>query len=191
MSISNNIRLIGLSGTNGAGKDSAGDLLQRKFGYTFVSVSDFLREEASRRDLPHERKFLSQISREWRSKLGEGALVLKVIEGMDATQPNPLVISSIRAKGEVETLHEHGGVVLWIDADPRLRYERITRNSRGRTEDNKTFEEFLNEEKIEMEGLPGSQGLCMQDVKNSSDFIIDNSNSMAELEEGLKKVLSK
>lgn len=187
MSISNKLQFIGLSGTNGAGKDSAAVLLKERFGYTFISVSDLLRQEASRRDLPHERKYLSQISGEWRGELGEGALVQKAIEASPTEQ---LVISSIRAKGEADIIHQCGGIVLWIDAESHLRYERITQNNRGRNEDKKTFEEFLAEEKIEMEGLPGSQGLCMQDVKAVSDFIIDNSNSMKELEEDLKKILA-
>jgi broad-specificity NMP kinase len=38
------VTIIGLSGTNGAGKDAAGHTLALKHNYLFVSVTDLLRE---------------------------------------------------------------------------------------------------------------------------------------------------
>lgn len=45
-------------------------------------------------------------------------------------------------------MHELGGIVVWADADPKIRYERVVGRSRS-TEDKKTFEEFLQEEQAE------------------------------------------
>ena len=69
------IQIIGLSGTNGAGKDTVGELLAERYGYLFISVTELLRDEARRRGLPVERRYLRQISAEWRRESGLGVLV--------------------------------------------------------------------------------------------------------------------
>ena len=45
-------------------------------------------------------------------------------------------------------MHALGGPVIWVDADQRVRYERITKNAAVRNraeEDNKTFEQIQAE----------------------------------------------
>lgn len=56
--------IIGLAGTNGAGKDTLGDLRLSRHNARKVSLSDILRAEADKRGLPHERIHLSRISTE-------------------------------------------------------------------------------------------------------------------------------
>ena len=56
------MKIIGIGGTNGSGKDTVGHMLVERYNWLFVSVSDFLREEARRRHLPVERQHLSSIS---------------------------------------------------------------------------------------------------------------------------------
>ena len=61
-------------------------------------------------------------------------------------------MASLRNPGEADESSKLGGTMVWIDADPRVRYERIQANAqRGRhDEDNKTFEEFQAEEAVEI-----------------------------------------
>ena len=77
MTTSNKLQIIGIAGTNGAGKDTVGELLAEHYGYLFVSVTELLRAEARRRGLPVEREVLRSISAEWRRELGLGVLVDK------------------------------------------------------------------------------------------------------------------
>jgi cytidylate kinase len=67
------MRLIGISGTNGSGKDTLGEILAKDFGWFFVSISDLLRHEAKNRGLEVERRNLRKISAEWRKKYGVAA----------------------------------------------------------------------------------------------------------------------
>lgn len=177
-------RVIGISGTNGSGKDSTGHLLERKAGFKFVSITDILRHEATKRGLPIEREVLREISREWREARGGGVLVEETIAHYEKTYqkdfPAGIVIASLRNHAEPDAIHEHGGTVLWIDADPKLRYERIQRNKSARgesraLEDNKTFEEFVAEENSEMFGYSDDpNSLKTVDVKNKSDITVIN-----------------
>jgi len=173
------MKLIGLAGTNGAGKDSVGEILAREHGYKFVSVTDLLRAECRKRGLPLERENLRLISAEWRKSGGLGVLVDKAVELFKASKGDyaGLVMASMRNPGEADRVHELGGTMLWIDADPQVRYERVF--SRQRTsEDNKTFEQFANEEKAEMESnSKDPTALNMSAVKSKCDLTILNEGS--------------
>lgn len=173
--------LIGISGTNGAGKDTVGHILAEKFGYIFVSVTDSLREEARRRGLEPARENLRVISADWRREFGLAVLVDKTIEHQkDAVQGRAgLVVASLRNPAEADRIHELGGIVLWIDADARVRYDRIQANAVTRdraAEDKKTFEQFVAEEDAEMHRASGADAatLDMSAVKDRADKIIIN-----------------
>lgn len=178
--MSNNFRIIGLAGTNGSGKDTVGHVLADHYRYFFISVTDLLRNEAKRRGLPVEREVLRTISAEWRRESGLGVLIDKAVAEYDKVveqYPGGLVMASLRNPGEAERVHKLGGTVMWVDADPRVRYDRVQANaaSRGRTEeDSKTFEEFMAEEAAEMQSSGDSATLNMLGVKERSDIFLQN-----------------
>lgn len=190
-----NLSIIGLSGTNGSGKDSVGQILADQHGYFFMSVTELLRDEAKRRGLAVERENLRAISAEWRRELGLGVLVDKAVAEYEIIKDNykGLVIASLRNPGEADRVHEFEGTVIWVDADARVRYDRIQANKhhRGRAEeDNKTFEEFLDEEKAEMQHEGDEATLNMQGVKDKSDLtLINNFDNLDDFASYITKTL--
>lgn len=177
-----NLKIIGLSGTNGSGKDTVGHILADQYGYYFISVTDLLRDEAKKRGLPVERQYLRQISAEWRRELGLGMLIDKALIEYKKVESHyqGLVMASLRNPGEADRVHELNGTVIWIDATPELRYARVQDNmsQRGRAgEDSKTFEEFMNEEKVEMQSSGDKATLNMLGVKIKADITLMNNFS--------------
>jgi dephospho-CoA kinase len=161
-----NIKLLGISGTNGSGKDSLGEMLAKRHGWLFVSVADLLREEARRRGLPIERENLRAIGVEWRREFGLGVLVDKAFEQFNQSKDKykGLAVVPMRNPGEAQRVKELGGKLVWIDADPKIRYKRISSRLRS-AEDNKTFEQFTAEEEIEMRGTDDEAAPKMIKVK--------------------------
>src|SRR3989344_194946 len=102
------MKIIGVAGTNGSGKDSLGEILAKYHGYMFVSVADFLRDEAKKRGLPIEREILRTISAEWRRKYGVGVLVDRAVKLFQKTGKDykGLAISPMRNPGEADRLKE-------------------------------------------------------------------------------------
>lgn len=182
--------LYGLSGSNGSGKDSLGQYLALKHNFLFVSSSDLLRAEAIKQGRPTTREVLRDISASWRREYGLGVLVQKAIELFE-TQPGlykGLVTGSLRNPAEVDAIHKYGGRVIWTDADPQIRFARLS--SRGREDDPKDYDKFLAEEAAEQSHSGDLATLSMADVKAKSDiFIMNNSSSVEEFERQIDKEL--
>lgn len=177
-------KVIGIAGTNGAGKDTVGLILHKDHGYLFVSVTDVLRAELKRQGFPADREHLRELSASWRREFGYGVLIDRA---MDLYNDQPkgkyegIAIASLRNPFEVDRVHELGGEVWWLDADPLLRFTRIRANAAQRAraeEDEKTFEEFLAEEKAEMHSSGDAATLNMSAVRDKADIEIDGGVSM-------------
>jgi len=186
------VKLIGIGGTDGAGKDSLGQYLADEYGWLFISVTDLLRDEARRRGISLNRTNLRQISSEWRTEYGLGVLVDKAL---DVFKTNPvlakgLVIASLRNPGEVDRIHQLGGRVVWVDADPKIRYGRIKSRKRG-SEDDVSFEEFLAEENAQMQYSGDETTLNLSGVKTKADIFINNdSNNIEDFKKVVLQVLN-
>lgn len=186
------MKIIGISGTNGSGKDTVGHMLADRHGWLFVSVSDFLREEAKNRGLPIEREVLRTISAEWRRTYGLGVLVDKAVGLFEQAggKYEGLVVIPMRNIGEAQRVKDLGGKLVWLDADPKIRYQRILSRIRG-AEDRKTFEQFLTEEQAEMNRSGDEATLNMSGVKDISDIMINNDGETAEqFKDAAEKALS-
>jgi cytidylate kinase len=178
----NKPQIIGLAGTNGAGKDTVGHILADYHNYLFISVTEVLRKEAERRGLPVERGVLRSISAEWRRALGLGVLVDKAVAEYETVKDKyaGVVIASLRNPGEADRIHALEGTMVWVDADPRIRYKRVQaalpeRDRAG--EDDKTFEQFQAEEAEEMNPSGDSATLNMAAVKKRCDIFSSNNDS--------------
>ena len=173
MSISNNLpEIIGIGGTFASGKDTLAEYLVRNYGYNHVSTGDMVRMTARERYGNIERPTLQKTGSELREESGPGVLAEKALG-----QPRPLVITGIRTGGEVETIKAAGGVMLFVDADPEKRYERMCNRSRD-AEVKLTLDEFLANEAKEVKVTDDAADQNIGVVRNLSDVMLDNSGEL-------------
>lgn len=186
------MKIYGLAGTNGAGKDSLADMLVERHKFYFAIATDMLRDELEKRGLPTDRIHKSQLSAEWRRQYGMAAIVDRAIEDFEKVkdQYDGLIIGSLRHPGEVDRVHELEGEVIWVDADPKIRYDRLQKNDRGRVEDRKSYEEFLADEAREMHPEGDEATLNVSAVKAKADiFVENNGNDIAAFKNEAEKIL--
>lgn len=187
------MKIIGIGGTNGSGKDTIAQMLVERHGWLMVQYSDFLREEAKKRGWPIERQYLSTISAEWRASHGPSVLTEKAVDLFNKSKDKykGLVVLSMRHPGEATKVKELGGRVVWVDADPKIRYQRISGRGRS-TEDKKTYEQFLAEEEAEMHHSGDQATLSMSKVKDMADISLENNGSDIEaFKDQAEKALAK
>jgi dephospho-CoA kinase len=187
------MKIIGLSGTNGSGKDTVGQMLGEKHGFFVASATEMLGEELKKHGLPTDRKNKRDLSAQWRRESGLGVIVQRAVDEAKQAGYNKVAIGSLRNSGEADLVHQLGGKLVWVDADPKIRYERIRSGSRGRVEDERTFEEFLADEQVEMQHSGDEATLNVAAVKERADIFIENNGSLAEfckkLEESLQEYI--
>lgn len=184
------MKIIGIAGTFASGKDTIGQMLAQR-NWLFVSVTEILRDEAKKRGLPIVRPTLWTISAEWRRESGLGVLVNKAVEIFESSDKKyeGLAIASLRNPGEVNRVHELGGKVIWVDADPMVRYQRITSRLRS-DEDRKTYKEFLAEEKIETNQKGDEAVLSLAGVKAKADIFIENNDTLEDFKKTIQEKLN-
>lgn len=185
--------IIGLAGTNGSGKDTIAHLLRDKYNFYFGDATEMLADELIRRGLPTDRLNKSALSAEWRRQYGMAAIVDRAIEEYHKGSYAGIIVGSLRHPGEVDRVHELGGAQLWVDADPKIRYARISGNVRsGREhEDKKSFEDFIADEEREMTPVGDEATLNMSAVRDRADLFIDNNSNTIDLfKTEVEKILS-
>ena len=174
-------RLIGLTGTNGAGKGASAEFFKSR-GYACVSLSDVLRGELRRAGIPETRDALIAKGNDLRRTFGPDVLARRTLAGI----AGPTVIDSIRNSAEVAALREQPGfLLLAFDAPAALRFERCAR--RGRDESAATLEAFIRKEEEEMGSDPAAQQLhtCMA----LADRLITNDGTVEDLHRRLEEFL--
>lgn len=186
------MRIIGIAGPNGSGKDSVAQILRDDYGWFFVSSStDLIIPELKKMGRRLERSEMAALTTQWRQAEGMGAVVdhaLALFKSQDKDY-NGLVVGSLRHPGEAQRVHELGGQVIWVEADPKVRYERIYNRGQG-AKDKKSFEEFLSEEQAEMTHSGDEATLNMAGVKDAADYIVSNNSTLKDLESQLQELVN-
>jgi dephospho-CoA kinase len=143
------MRIIGITGTLGAGKGTIVDYLVREKGFVHYSVRGYITEEILRRGMPVNRDSMVTVANSLRAAHSPSYITDQLYEQALESGKNG-IIESIRTPGEVLSLREKGNFILFaVDADPVLRYDRIVlRNSET---DQISFDTFIENEKREMQ----------------------------------------
>ena len=178
--------IIGLTGKNAAGKGEVGELLQEK-GFYFYSLSDVLREALKSRGEEPIRENLIRIGTELRRENGDGYLAETILS---KTQPDRnYVIDSFRHPAEIEVFRRDSRYrLLLIEADPKIRFERI--RQRGREEDPSTLSEFIKLEEREDASLDKG-GQQLQLSASQADATVQNNASLEDLKSSVLNIVSR
>ena len=179
--------IIGLTGSFGAGKGCVADYLVNKKGFAHFSARSFITAEVQKRGLPLNRDTMTVVANDLR-KINGPSYIFEQLVKQAKEHGGDAVIESIRAVAEAKYIKEMGGVVLGVDADPKIRYERIV--ARGSETDHVSFEEWHEQEKRESKpDDPTKQDIF--GALRESDVVIMNVKSIelleAEIEDFLKK----
>ena len=180
--------IIGITGTDGAGKGTVVEYLVEKKEFAYYSARQIWVDEINRRGLEVRRENMRIVANDLRRQHGNDYLVTAYLKRLKEEKPENTIIESIRATAEAQTLKANGGILLAVDADQHLRYERIV--GRASESDRVTFAQFVAHEALEMND-PDPNGMQKEAVMKMADYTILNNGTRGELHAEIEEVLSK
>jgi len=176
--------IIGISGPFAGGKDTVAEYIESNFGFKNISTSEVLRSKIREKGLEPNRENMNKYGIKFRRQLGAGFLVKEALESnMDSEK---ILLTGLRSPAEVDVLHDSGGKLIEVTADPKLRWERLL--ERGRAGDFASFEEFLElEDRESSSSDPNSPST--KEVADKADYLIYNNSSIDELKKETDKLI--
>ena len=180
------MKIIGITGTLGAGKGTIVDYLVNHYGFKHYSVRGYLIEEALKRGMELNRDTYVVVANDLRTTYGPSYITDQLYLEAAENGTNA-VIESVRTPGEVDSLRKHEHFLLFgVDADPEIRYGRVV--NRASETDQISFETFMENEQREMSSTdPNHQniGKCMQ----MADHVFLNNGDFQDLYQQVEQVL--
>ncbi len=173
--------VIGVAGMPGAGKATVRRIIQR-MGCSAVVMGDVVREEARRRGLEPTPNNLGRIMLRLREEEGPAVVAQRCIPKIMEAREDVVLIDGIRSLHEVEEFKRHfpNFTLIAVYASPEERFRRLFK--RGRSDDPRTWETFLERDRREL-----SVGLG--DVIANADHMIVNEGKRKRLKEEVQRVL--
>ncbi len=178
--------IIGIAGTLGAGKGTVVAYLTSK-GFAHYSSSTILGQILTERGIESTRENLSELANELMRQY-EGGILHYSHELAKKNADTQYILESLHRVSEGEYIKKIGGVILGVDADVRVRYERTQARQEGK-KDEVTYEEFLADSAREDEGKTGS-GPNIKAVIKMADYVIENNTTIADLHTSIDDFLS-
>ena len=179
--------ILGITGTNGAGKGTVVEYLVKQKGFKHFSASGLITEEIIKRKMPVNRDNMILVGNDLRVKNGAGYIAEELIKRA-SNNKNDSIIESIRILSEIDKLREKGGILLAVDADQKLRYKRIL--LRGGDKDKVSLEQFVAQEKLEMKSNDQNKQNLLACIKETN-YLIENNGTFEELNREIEKLLVK
>ena len=181
----NDKKIFVFCGLMASGKDTAAEYLQKKYNADIFSFTTMLNDALDRFYLEHNRDNLVKMSEIIRNTFGEDTMAKTMGKDVENAESKMVVISNARRPADIEYLSKLPNFVLIeITADPKTRYERLTKRGQKTDDKTKTFEEFMADHQRSTE-------LSIVEVAKQATEHIDNNGSLEDLNAQLDGLLSK
>lgn len=172
--------VLGLCGENGSGKETFVQLLAKIVSdktIDHIKSSDFLKETLDLWDIPSTRSNLQNLAIIMDNQYGKGSVSKAIYKKMLDSAADIVIFDGVRWDTDVEAIRRFtDSHLIFITADPQLRYERLKQRKEKVGEDTTSYLQFLTEEKAKTE-------VFISQLSSSADFKIENDGSLDDLKQ--------
>ncbi|MDK2914271.1 MAG: dephospho-CoA kinase [Thermococcaceae archaeon] len=184
--------IIGVVGKIAAGKTTVAKFFEEK-GFCRVSCSDPLIDLLTHNvsdyswipELPEKaeptRDRLIEFGKYLKDKYGGDILIRLAVD--KKRHCKNIVIDGVRSIEEVETIKRLGGKVIYVEARPEVRYERLRKRGAEKDKVIQSFEDFLRMDEEEEKLYHTTK------LKEVADYVIVNEGTLEDLREKVEKII--
>ncbi|ASJ02138.1 hypothetical protein A3L09_02065 [Thermococcus profundus] len=184
--------IIGVVGKIAAGKTTVAKFFEEK-GFCRVSCSDPLIDLLTHNtsdyswipELPERseptRDRLIEFGKYLKDKYG-GDILIRLAVDKKRNCEN-IVIDGVRSREEVEAIKRLGGKVIYVEASPEIRYERLMKRKAKKDKVIQSFEDFLRMDDEEEKLYHTTK------LKGIADYVIVNEGTLKELREKVEGII--
>ncbi len=177
--------IIGLIGSLASGKETIKKYLTQKHNAQDCRFSSILRDVLARLTISNSRENLQKLSTVLRANFGEDLLAKAIASDASKLDADVVVIDGVRRFTDIEHLTKLPNFFLIkIDADPKIRYERMKLRNENEGDNLKTFEQFLADHEAEADRE-------IPEVMKSAKYSIDNNSTFEDLYRQVDEILNK
>ena len=179
------MKVIGVIGLNGSGKDEVVKYLNQRYSVPLISVGDIVREIAFREGIEPVRENLDNITRRYFSQFGEGYFLKLIIDKIRNNKWQTAGISGIRSPQDVAVLKDAfkaDFILIYVYVtDDRVRYERI--HQRGSARDQISYTDFLQQDQVSEELFH------IREAISQADYSVSNDGTLEDLHRQIDKLV--
>lgn len=177
--------ILGLVGSLASGKDTTKKYLAEKYKAKDCRFSTILRDVLNRITVPVSRENMQSLSTILRANFGENLLAKAIANDAAKLDADIVVVDGVRRPTDIEHLVKLPNFsLIKIDANPKIRYERMVKRNENEGDDKKTFEQFMKDHEAEADSL-------IPVVMESAKYSIDNSGSFEDLYKQIDEIIKK
>lgn len=176
--------ILGFSGQIGSGKGTVAKHIVEKYGASHYRFSDILREVSDHLRIEKTRDNLQDLSTILRQRFGQDLLTKIIFEKVKEDKNDFIVVEGIRLAEDVEYLKRLPEFTfIFIEAAPKMRYDWILKRNENKGDTEKTYEQFLQDQKDEADAQ-------ITDLKAKAQYTIENGGTVEELQQKVDELIS-
>lgn len=176
--------ILGFVGDLAAGKGTICQYLLKNYGTTSYRFSTMLRDVLNRVYIENNRENLQKLSTVLRENFGQDLMSKVIAEDVKNDSNEIVAVEGIRRPTDITYLEQNPGFhLIYLTADPKIRWERLVKRNENPGDDKKTYEEFLKDEQAEADRL-------IKELGSKAEYTINNDGSFEKFYAKMEEVLS-
>lgn len=175
--------IFGFVGDLASGKGTVAKYINEKYNTNTYRFSTMLRDVLNRIYVENSRENLQNLSTFLRENYGQDVMS-RVIAKDVLNDPNELVVvEGIRRPTDIIYLKELDGFhLIYITADPKIRFERMLKRNENEGDAEKSFAEFLKDEEAEADKM-------IKELGKTAEIIINNDGDFENLYTQIENII--
>jgi len=176
--------ILGFVGPIASGKGTVCQYLKEKHDAEIFRFSTMLRDVADRFYIEQTRENLQNISSAMRQAFGDDLMAKTIANDVKNAKSKIIAVDGVRRLPDIKYLKEVPGFhLVEINADQKIRFERITKRGENADDNKKTLAEFQQDEQREAERQ-------IKEVATAAGFHINNNGTLDDLHRQIDEIIS-